>query len=236
MSLDVRSIQVRIDDVDILASTSFHVPTGATYAVVGPSGAGKSTLLRVIAGIMAPSSGSVLIDGSDVIHMPAHRRNVGLVFQDDQLFTHMSVADNIAFGLDVSESMLSTIGYLARVRRSRHSVERAKRIDDLLDLVGLPGFATRSIGSLSGGESKRVALARALAPVPAVLLLDEPLTGLDRALHDRLMSDLKDVLERTHTTAVLVTHDETEAEFLAARIVRLGDREGSRTLDSGEQR
>lgn len=220
MGLKVDSIRVDVDDSIILDGVSLDVASGTTVAVVGPSGVGKSTLLRVIAGILQPSKGTVTLDGLDITHVPAHRRNVGLVFQDDQLFAHLSVADNVAFGLDMKRPVLSRFLAPPKVRRARRA-ERSARIADMLSLVGLEAFGNRQPMTLSGGEAKRVALARALAPAPAVLLLDEPLTGLDRDLHDRLMHDLRVILRSTSTTAVLVTHDMAEAEYLADRIVAL---------------
>lgn len=219
LGLVVNEVSFEIDGTPILDKVSLHVPSGSTVAVVGPSGAGKSTLLRVITGIM-PASGSISIRGRDVTHLPAHRRGVGLVFQDDQLFAHLTVAQNISFGLEMQRPLFSRFWLPPSVKR-RLLAEWSRRVDAMLDLVGLPGFADRRTSTLSGGEAKRVALARALAPTPTVLLLDEPLTGLDRALHDRLMHDLKDILQSTRTTAVLVTHDLSEAEYLAETIVRL---------------
>ena len=140
----------------------------------------------------------------DITHRPAHQRNIGMMFQDEQLFPHLDVAANIAFG--------------PRMHRWP-AAEIAGRVDELLDLVGLDGFGNRRVDRLSGGEKKRIALARSLAPRPALLLLDEPLTGLDRELHDRLIAELADVLRATATTAVLVTHDRDEAATLATRVV-----------------
>ena len=202
--LDVVDVSVRFAQRVVLDRLSLHVDDGEIVAVLGPSGAGKSTLLRIIAGLWEPDSGVVCLDGDDITHRPAHLRSIGMMFQDEQLFPHLDVAANIAFG--------------PRMRRWPAS-ETSSRVDELLGLVGLVGFGNRRVDRLSGGEKKRVALARSLAPRPALLLLDEPLTGLDRELHDRLIAELADVLRATATTAVLVTHDRDEAGTLANRVV-----------------
>lgn len=206
MRLEVRDVVVRFGLRTVLDHVSLHAGAGEILAVLGPSGSGKSTLFRVIAGLLQPDSGTVVIDDVDVSHTPAHRRGVGLVFQDDQLFPHLDVAENIAFGMRMH-----------RVPR----VDRRNRVDELLALVGLPGFGSRPIDRLSGGEAKRVALARALAVQPQVLLLDEPLTGLDRELHDRLAEDLAGLLRAAHITTLLVTHDVDEAASIADRVEHL---------------
>ena len=207
--LAARDVTVRFDGRAVLDCVSLMVAAGEVVAVLGPSGAGKSTMLRVIAGLLAPDAGTVWLDGVDVTNMPAHRRGVGLVFQDEQLFPHLDVAANIGFGLRMSGG--------GRAGRG----ERAARVGELLAVVGLGGFERRQVASLSGGEAKRVALARSLAPRPRVLLLDEPLTGLDAELHQRLTGDLATVLRSTGTTAVLVTHDPAEAAAIADRTVLL---------------
>ncbi len=204
--LDVRDVSVRFGETPVLDGMSMHVERGEIVALLGPSGSGKSTLLRVIAGIIEPDSGTVTLDGRDITNLPTHLRSVGMIFQDEQLFPHLSVGDNVAFGLKV-----------ARMKRA----ERHQRSGELLEAVGLSGFEDRSIGNLSGGERKRVALARSLAPNPLVLLLDEPLTGLDRELHDRLAIELAVVLRERGTTAIWVTHDRAEAATIAQRSVEL---------------
>lgn len=202
--LEVVDVSVRFGERKVLDGVSLHVGDDEIVAVLGPSGAGKSTLLRIVAGLLRPDSGRVLLDAVEITDQPAHLRNIGMMFQDDQLFPHLDVAANIAFG--------------PRMHRWNAS-DVADRVEDLLTIVGLAGFGTRRIDRLSGGEKKRVALARSLAPRPAVLLLDEPLTGLDRELHDRLIVELADVLRATSTTAVVVTHDRDEAMALAGRVV-----------------
>ena len=203
--LDVSEIVVRFGERAVLDGVSLHVDDGEIVALLGPSGAGKSTLLRVIAGLIRPDSGVVALQGVEITSRPAHLRNIGMMFQDEQLFPHLDVAANIAFGPRMHRWSASSI---------------RERVDELLGVVGLAGFAERRVDRLSGGEKKRVALARSLAPRPAVLLLDEPLTGLDRELHDRLIDELGDVLRTTATTAVLVTHDRDEAAALAGKVVQ----------------
>ena len=203
--LDVVDLSVRFGERVVLDRVTLQVDEREVVAVLGPSGAGKSTLLRIVAGLLLPDSGLVSLDGHDITQRPAHLRNIGMMFQDEQLFPHFDVAANIAFG--------------PRMHRWPAS-EIARRVDELLDLVGLEGFGSRRVDRLSGGEKKRVALARSLAPRPALLLLDEPLTGLDRELHDRLIAELAEVLRATATTAVLVTHDRDEAATLATRVVQ----------------
>ena len=210
--LAVRDIDITYGGRPILRDLAFDVERGEVVALLGPSGSGKSTLLRVIAGIVVPDRGSVVIDEVDVSSVPTHRRGVGMVFQDEQLFPHLSVADNVGFGLKMSGSP---------------TAERRRRVDEMLELVGLTGLGERRVDRLSGGEAKRVAVARSLAPSPNVLLLDEPLTGLDRELHDRLAVEVAGVLRTTGTTAVWVTHDRHEAATVADRVVELDQAPGS---------
>lgn len=200
--LDVRDVRVRFGDREVLRDVSLRVADHEVMALLGPSGVGKSTLLRVVAGLLVPDAGSVWLDDTDLTDMPPHRRRIGLMFQDEQLFPHLDVAANVGFGPRMAGADRATVD---------------RRVATLLSLVGLDGFGDRRVTTLSGGEAKRVALARALAPEPAVLLLDEPLTGLDRELHDRLAVDLAAVLRDTGTAAVLVTHDHDEAAVIAHR-------------------
>jgi thiamine transport system ATP-binding protein len=206
--LEVRDVSVAFDGTEVLDGVSLRVAAGEIVALLGPSGSGKSTLLRVVAGIVRPDSGSVTIDGVDVSQIPTHRRSVGMVFQDEQLFPHLTVGGNLEFGL-----RMQGLGREGRRRRAA----------GLLTTVGLDGFADRAIERLSGGEAKRVALARSLAPQPKVLLLDEPLSGLDRDLRVRLAADLAAILRATGTTSVWVTHDADEADQVADRVVHLGE-------------
>jgi len=192
----------------VLDDVSMSVRSSEVVALLGPSGSGKSTLLRVIAGIISPNSGRVLIHGVDVTDEPTHRRAVGMVFQDNQLFPHMSALENVEFGLK-----------MAGIARP----ERGERGSAWLRRVGLSGFEKRRVTNLSGGEAKRVALARTLATEPAVVLLDEPLTGLDRELHDQLAAELGSLLHDASATALLVTHDPNEAVTVADRTVQLAE-------------
>jgi len=210
--LSVRDITVRYSRElpPAVRSVSFRVARGEVVALTGPSGCGKSTVLRAIAGLEPLESGSVSWGGDDLAGVSPHKRGFGLMFQDGQLFAHMSVAKNVAYGLAAG-----------RVPKP----ERATQVTRLLELVGLPGYGSRSIMELSGGERQRVALARSLAPTPKMLMLDEPLSALDRALRDRLAADLARMLRETGTTAILVTHDSREAEAIADRVIAM--REGA---------
>jgi thiamine transport system ATP-binding protein len=209
--LVVDSVSVSLGGRSVLDAVSLEVSAGEVVAVFGPSGSGKSTLLRAVAGLVEVESGRVVIDGVDVTGVPTHLRRVGMVFQDEQLFPHRDVAGNVAFGLE-----------MAGVERR----ERESRVEELLSAVGLDGFGDRDVSTLSGGEAKRVALARSLAPRPAVLLADEPLTGLDADLHDRLAVEVGAVLRESGTTTLWVTHDRAEAALVADRSVSLADLSG----------
>ncbi|MGL6280198.1 MAG: ABC transporter ATP-binding protein [Gaiella sp.] len=199
-------VTLRFDDEEVLRGVDLEVATGETLALLGPSGSGKTSLLRVVAGLTRPDAGRVLVDGSDVSDLPAHRRGVGLVFQQPLLFPHRDVAGNVGFGLD---------GWPRD--------EARQRIGELLELVGLPGIERRAVATLSGGEAQRVALARALAPRPRCLLLDEPLGALDGPLRDRLQDDLASLFASLGLTVVHVTHDVGEAFALGDRVAVLRD-------------
>ncbi|WP_446428242.1 ABC transporter ATP-binding protein [Leucobacter sp. 1207-22] len=204
-------------DVDVVRNASFTVPRGEVVALLGASGSGKSTLLRAVAGLEPVRAGGISWNGVDLVEVAPHKRGFGLVFQDGQLFTHRTVAENVAYGL--------------RVQRLPR-VEREARVTELLELVGLPGTHARRVTELSGGERQRIALARSLAPQPSLLLLDEPLSALDRELRERLAADLATMLRITKTTAILVTHDEGEAEVVADRVLRV--RAGAVESDTSE--
>jgi thiamine transport system ATP-binding protein len=206
MSLSIRHLSFSYNERELLNNFSLEVASGQTMAIVGPSGSGKSTLLRLTAGLLVARQGEILINGINVSATPTHLRSVGLVFQDNQLFTHLNVFNNVAFGLKMAHQSRSAI---------------AARCEELLNLVGLTEHSQQSVSTLSGGQAKRVALARALAPKPQVLLLDEPLTGLDDELHDRLATDLRQILQTSKTTALLVTHDLAEARTIADAITHI---------------
>jgi thiamine transport system ATP-binding protein len=197
---DRRAVQVP----PAVRGVTFAVARGEVVALTGPSGCGKSTLLRAIAGLEPLDAGAVLWGGEDLEGVPPHRRGFGLMFQEGQLFAHMNVARNVAYGLG-----------------GRPRAEREEKVDELLELVGLPGYGPRAVTELSGGERQRVALARSLAPQPRLLLLDEPLSALDRELRERLASDLARLLRQTRTTAIMVTHDPQEAETVADRTLSM---------------
>ncbi|MEO5852319.1 MAG: ABC transporter ATP-binding protein [Nocardioides sp.] len=200
MALSLTDVTVQYGDLRAVDDVSLELPAGQVLAVLGPSGCGKSTLLRAVAGLEPVRHGSISFDGRDLADVPTHRRGFALMFQDGQLFAHLTVSRNVAYALR-----------LRRVPAAR----RADRVLELLDLVGLVGFEDRLPATLSGGERQRVALARALAVEPRLLLLDEPLSALDTALRGRLASDLRHILRVAGTTALLVTHDHEEAFTVA---------------------
>ena len=205
-ALSVAGLTRHIAGRDVVDQVSFDVADGELVVIVGPSGCGKSTLLRAIAGLDPVAAGRVVLDGADVSSLPPEKRRIGLVFQDHALFPHRRVDQNIAFGL-------TQLGRSAR----------AKRVDEMLELVRLPGVAKRYPHELSGGEQQRIALARALAPDPAVVLLDEPFASLDPSLRDDVRTDVVEALRLRNAAAVLVTHDREEALALGDRVAVMSD-------------
>lgn len=205
-AVEVRDVHCRFGEHDILTGVNLAVASGELVTLVGPSGCGKSTLLRVVAGLEQPTVGSVFLDGVEVTATPAEKRRVGLVFQSNALFGHMRVDRNIAFGLrDLSKN------------------DRRERVDEMLDLVKLGDLAHRYPHQLSGGEQQRIALARALAPRPKVVLLDEPFGALDEVLREELGWEVKEILSKRKTSAILVTHDRYEALTLGDRVAVMND-------------
>jgi sulfate transport system ATP-binding protein len=202
--IEARRIVKRFGEFTALNDVTVDVPTGSLTALLGPSGSGKSTLLRVIAGLEQPDSGSVVLDGEEVTGLPPQSRGVGFVFQHYAAFRHMTVWDNVAFGLKI---------------RSRPRAEVKKRVGELLELVQLSGLAKRYPAQLSGGQRQRMGLARALAVDPKVLLLDEPFGALDARVRKELRLWLRRLHDETHTTTVIVTHDQEEAMEVADRVV-----------------
>jgi ABC-type Fe3+/spermidine/putrescine transport system ATPase subunit len=202
--LRIEDIQKSYEETRALRGVSFEVAQGEVVALLGPSGCGKSTTLAIIAGLENLDQGKVFWEENDLANTPPDRRGFGLMFQDLALFPHMNVADNISFGL----------------RMKNHSQDdQKKRVEEMLALVGLPGFEGRDVNTLSGGEQQRVALARSLAPSPKLLMLDEPLGALDRNLRERLVIELRQILAQMNQTAIYVTHDQDEAFTLADRVV-----------------
>lgn len=201
--LELRDLTVRFGETEAVDDVDLDVPAGSVTAVLGPSGCGKSTLLRAVAGLERPATGTIRYDGRDLSGVPTHRRGFALMFQDGQLFSHQSVGRNV--------------GYPLRLRGTARQ-PMAARVAELLELVGLAGYEDRMPATLSGGERQRVALARSLAVSPRMLLLDEPLSALDRGMRERLAGELHDILRRAGTTVLLVTHDQEEAFAIADRM------------------
>ncbi|MEV1175869.1 ABC transporter ATP-binding protein [Nonomuraea sp. NPDC049784] len=195
-------------DTEPTISVDLTIQAGEFFTLLGPSGCGKSTMLRMVAGFVAPTTGSIRFGDRDVTNLPPHKRGVGMVFQNYALFPHMSVADNVAYGLKVR-----------RVARG----DRAARVDAALSMVGLQSMADRRIDQLSGGQQQRVALARAVVIEPALLLLDEPLSNLDAKLREETRMQIREVQKKAETTAVYVTHDQAEAMAMSDRIAVLAD-------------
>jgi thiamine transport system ATP-binding protein len=203
MSVGITNLTVTFGDVDAVHGVSLEVASSERLAIMGPSGAGKSTLLRAVAGLEPVSDGSISVDGTDIASLPTHRRPVGLMFQDYALFPHMSVSENVAFGLRMA---------------GMDPAKRSRRVAELLEMVDLIGYGSRPPSTLSGGERQRVALARTLAPEPSVVLLDEPLGSIDQVLKDDLIAQMRQILSTLGITSIYVTHDRAEAEAFATRI------------------
>jgi len=204
--LEIRDVIKYYDRQLLLNNISFTLADEEILCLLGPSGGGKSTLLRIIAGLEEMESGQVLWDGQDLANVPAHKRAFGLMFQDYALFPHMTVSQNIAFGLRM---------------QGVDNLQIRKRVEEALQMVDLRDFENRKVFDLSGGEQQRVALARALLPRPRLLMLDEPLGALDRALREQLGSDLRRVLDQMKTPVIYVTHDQEEAFAIADRLMVL---------------
>ena len=204
--LEVVDLTVKRGTRRVLDGVSLSVQPGERLAVHGPSGCGKTTLLYAIAGLVDIERGAIRISDRDVTTTPAHQRDIGLVFQDNQLFPHFDVADNVSYSLRV---------------RGTAKRERRNVAEEWLSRFGLTGLAHRRVTELSGGEAKRVALARTMAGQPRVVLLDEPLTGLDDHLHEQLLADIRSVFDRLGTTVVHVTHDRAEGSALCHRSINL---------------
>ncbi|MCU0493309.1 MAG: ABC transporter ATP-binding protein [Chloroflexaceae bacterium] len=202
--LELNDITKAYADAPVLRGVSLAAAAGEIVALLGPSGCGKTTLLRIVAGLEAPEGGTIVFAGQEMQHVPTHQRGFGMMFQDYALFPHRNVTDNVAFGLRMQHQPRPAI---------------SGRVSEMLALVGLAGYERRRVYELSGGERQRVALARALAPRPRLLMLDEPLAALDRALRERLQDELGAILRQVGVTSLYVTHDQSEAFALADRLV-----------------
>jgi len=205
--LALKDLHKYYGSVVAVQNVNLHIPHGRFVCFLGPSGCGKTTLLRLIAGLEQPTRGRILLDSSDITDQPAHRRNFGMVFQSLALFPHLSVGENIAYSL--------------RVRKVENPM-RQRRIDELLELVRLPGYSGRHISQLSGGQRQRVAIARALAIEPRLFLLDEPLSALDAKLREDMQLELRMLQQRLQITTIVVTHDQREAMTMSDLIVVMG--------------
>jgi ABC-type Fe3+/spermidine/putrescine transport system ATPase subunit len=218
IAVSIRGVSKRFGTVAALAEADLDIRRGEFFSLLGPSGCGKTTLLRIIGGFESPSGGEVLIGGRSVLDQPPYRRRTNMVFQHGALFPHLTVAENIAFGLEMKRADRATI---------------ARRVEEALALVRLPGYGARRIGQLSGGQRQRVAVARALVNDPEVLLLDEPLGALDLQLRLQLQEELRRIHRATGSTFVFVTHDQGEAISLSDRLAVMS---GGRILQVGTPR
>ncbi len=204
--LEIDKASVVYESSQLFANLSLKINAHEIVALTGPSGCGKTTLLRCIAGLESISTGTILLNNQDITNQPTHLRKIGMVFQDNQLFPHLTVGQNIAYSL--------------KIKRVDKKITEQK-VREVTSLVGLAHLIDRTVTNLSGGEAKRIAVARALVAEPKVLLLDEPLTGLDPDLHGRLLEDLGKLLRTRGTTVLHVTHDKAEASTIADRVLDL---------------
>jgi putative spermidine/putrescine transport system ATP-binding protein len=220
-SLTLRALCKQFDSHFAVSDMNLHVEPGEMIVLLGPSGCGKTTTLRMIAGFATVSSGDILVDGSSILDLPAHRRDMGIVFQSYALFPHLTVARNVRFGLEM---------------RRMPEDAAARRVAEMLRLVKLDGFAERLPRSLSGGQQQRVALARALAIHPRLLLLDEPLSNLDAALRQDMAREIRILQRDGGITAIVVTHDQGEAMAMADRLVVMCRSGGKKICTSARRR
>ena len=205
--LTIRNVTKRYGPVTAVQDVNLELTKGEMICFLGPSGCGKTTLLRMVAGLEEPSEGSISFDGSELTHVPVHKRNIGMVFQSFALFPHLSVGENISYAMKI---------------RGRSRSEREDRVKELLDMIHLPGIADRRISQLSGGQRQRVAIARALALNPQIFLLDEPMSALDANLREAMQIELRKLQQELGITTIVVTHDQTEAMTMADEIVVMG--------------
>lgn len=208
MQIEMKHVNKTFDGFHASRDVSFGVEKGQLAALLGPSGSGKTTILRMIAGLDVPDSGEILINGSKVNHVPGSKRGIGMVFQNYALFRYMTVADNIAFGLKV---------------KKRRKNEIKERVEELLELISMQDLGMRYPYQLSGGQRQRVAFARALAPNPQVLLLDEPFAAIDAKIRRELRGWLKEMIEKVSITSIFVTHDQEEAMEVADMVIVMNE-------------